>query len=750
MPYPLSKSLFIMTITFALSACGGSSSGGNSDPVSQAPEADIKTLDSLVHTFSIQNDQCPNGGVEIEMGIDANSNQRLDPGEVDHGRTQTVCHGANGLDGSNGTDGNDGSDGSNSLISITSTTAGECSAGGKKILIGVDLNANKILDANEALQTELICNEVINTETQIGSLVSTSAEQVGNNCAAGGVRIDSGVDVNGDQILAASEIQSTQYVCSGINGTDGTDGVDGADGIDGADGADGIDGSDGISNLDYLLIETVDEPFGSNCLHGGDKHRIGLDEDQDGVLQESEVLSASYSCNSNGAPYIKFLSSQGDKAISGFDYALNIQSYDDNNSIYGSDDVELTITSKPDWLVLTESNSNYLTLQGNVAGIIGDTFTIKASSTDGDLTTEKEYTVTLVDGIQISISAEAVNEGNLTEQGQPIETPAGFVVSLSKAASSIVQIQYQVNAELSSYGLDWKIDNRHGVMVFEVGETEKRLPLTVLSDNQYELAESISLNAYAVDYTGEGFILLQNQQSLVITNDDVAQIELHAGQDNFVTILDLQDGYFESIELNNYPEWMSYSQQSQSACDQFGCNGQQILAITGMPQLEIIGETASFDIEVKAAGRIIAKTLTYIITEGDVDNDGTVDSVDAFPENPRGQTDSDTDGLGDEWEIANFDSLILANGTSDFDVNGITDKSAFENHTPINDISFNFESGELPVGWVNTGNVDWVVSDAFSYDGQYALTIEHPLAPNESATIEYEVSTQMEAVDKSV
>ena len=39
----------------------------------------------------------------------------------------------------------------------------------------------------------------------------------------GGVRIDSGLDINNDQILAAGEIEATSYVCSGVSDTGGTD-----------------------------------------------------------------------------------------------------------------------------------------------------------------------------------------------------------------------------------------------------------------------------------------------------------------------------------------------------------------------------------------------------------------------------------------------------------------------------------------------------------------------------------------------
>lgn len=200
----LCKPVLILSAALTLTACGGGASGGGPDSAEQSPasNSDLKTFDSLVRTFSIQSEECPNGGIEIEIGIDSNGNGRLDPEETDHNRTQTTCHGTNGSEGISGTD---GTNGNSSLISITSATVDECAVGGKKILIGVDLNANNILDADEALQTEIICNQAISTGIKIGSLVSTSVEQPGNNCAAGGIRIDTGLDINSDQVLAASD-----------------------------------------------------------------------------------------------------------------------------------------------------------------------------------------------------------------------------------------------------------------------------------------------------------------------------------------------------------------------------------------------------------------------------------------------------------------------------------------------------------------------------------------------------------------
>lgn len=705
----LSKSVLVLGTALTLTACGGSSS--SSEPEAKAPEtgSDLKTLDSLVRTFSIQNEECPNGGIEIEMGIDSNGNARLDPNEVDHNRTQTICHGADGSDGENA---------EGSLISITSATVDECTDGGKKILIGLDSNSNHILETAEVQKTELICNAVVNTASSISSLVSTSAEAIGENCSGGGVRIDTGLDINDDQVLAAEEVQATSYVCSGQDGANGSGSVD----------------------LENLLIETVNEPFGANCLHGGNKNQIGVDINLDGELQIDEITSTSYSCHPNAAPEIVF--NAHDKAIPNVAYTLVINSYDYDFYNYTSDRVGISIIEKPSWLAITSTEEYSTTLSGIPVGSIGDSFTIKARSTDGDLTTDKEFIVTIVDGIQVSMSAVDVVEGNLGELGQPHETPAEFIVSLSKPLTNTLQVHYQLEGTVSTVGKDWVADQTNGVISFSAGEVEKKILLTVLGDNQFEIEDSLSLILSNIDYAGDDLILLQSQQSLTITNDDSTQIELRADQENFVAIMDNQYYGFGEVEFTNQPEWMGYSQQYEYNCDQLGCYEQKILGITGNPPLNTIDESASFEIGMQVAGKRITQTLTYLVTEGDIDNDGVLNSADTFPENPRGQTDSDEDGLGDEWEMANFDSLELADVSSDFDENGITDKSAFENGTAINDISFDFESGELPVGWMNTGNVNWIVSDTLSYDGQYALTLEHALAPNETARIEFDISAQ--------
>jgi hypothetical protein len=49
------------------------------------------------------------------------------------------------------------------------------------------------------------------------SLIKTSTEPPGNNCPDGGLRIDTGVDTDGDGTLEQPEIQHTAYVCNGAS-----------------------------------------------------------------------------------------------------------------------------------------------------------------------------------------------------------------------------------------------------------------------------------------------------------------------------------------------------------------------------------------------------------------------------------------------------------------------------------------------------------------------------------------------------
>ena len=293
---------------------------------------------------------CAQGGQKIDNGLDDNSNGILEVGEID--QTAYACHGANGADGA---DGADGSNGLNALSTISIESAGvNCAQGGQKLDTGLDDNNNGTLEAGEIDQTSYICHGTDGANGADGAdgsnglptLSVISAESAGVNCAAGGQKLEVGLDDNSNGTLEAGEIDQTSYVCHGADGANGADGADGSNGLstlsvmsvesagvncaqggqkidvgvddnnngtleageidqtsyvcDGTDGADGADGSNGLNSLTLISAE----PAGVNCPQGGQKVENGLDDNSNGTLEAGEVDQTDYICGDITAPVL--------------------------------------------------------------------------------------------------------------------------------------------------------------------------------------------------------------------------------------------------------------------------------------------------------------------------------------------------------------------------------------------------------------------------------------------------------------
>lgn len=146
-----------------------------------------------------------------------------------------------------------------SLVAVTSEPAGpHCAAGGVRIEVGQDLDGDGSLTPAEVRSTSYACGST-------DGLLRVSTEPAGEHCAGGGQRIDQGRDANHDGQLEDTEVSASTYVC------------------DGADQA--------------SLVRVDDEPAGPNCTSGGHAIRTGSDEDEDGELDEDEVDSTAYVCN---------------------------------------------------------------------------------------------------------------------------------------------------------------------------------------------------------------------------------------------------------------------------------------------------------------------------------------------------------------------------------------------------------------------------------------------------------------------
>jgi hypothetical protein len=221
--------------------------------------------------------QCAMGGSKFEVGLDANRNGTLDDAEVDATQTRYVCNGAQGPRGEAGPAGGPmgpaGPEGKRALLKTSAEAAGaNCATGGIKLEAGVDADGNGALDAAEVewTLTRYVCNGAQGVQGIPGAkgdtgamgakgdkgdtgaagaraLVKTATEAAGANCATGGIKLEAGLDANGNSTLDTAEVDAalTRYVCNGAQGIQGIPGAKGDTGATGAKGDTGTPGAKG-------------------------------------------------------------------------------------------------------------------------------------------------------------------------------------------------------------------------------------------------------------------------------------------------------------------------------------------------------------------------------------------------------------------------------------------------------------------------------------------------------------------------
>jgi hypothetical protein len=104
----------------------------------------------------------------------------------------------------------------------------------------------------------------------------------------------------------------------GLTGPAGPQGIQGIQGLAGTSGTNGIDGKN-------TLVNTTTEPAGANCTSGGVKVEVGLDTNNNGVLDNSEINATltKYVCNG-----------QNSNNTTSLDNPTNVVLLDGDNQIY--------------------------------------------------------------------------------------------------------------------------------------------------------------------------------------------------------------------------------------------------------------------------------------------------------------------------------------------------------------------------------------------------------------------------------
>ncbi len=269
------------------------------------------------HVPELPGAECEAGGIRVDVGRDDNDDGDLADDEIDH--SNYLCSEVIIVDGLS------------TLVDSKAASGAQCPFGGSLFSSGLDHNRNGTLDSDEIDDTWAVCNGDDGTDALV------VIDDDGGACGTeGGYAMKSGLDLDFDGVLDASEVQAESLVC---NGTDGFLGYDGASslidlqdagaacGPDGGfelsvgldadgdglldasevtqtqlvcNGEDGEDGEDGVVGHNSL-IDMSYEAHISACGTSGIRIESGLDLDADGVLDWGEVTQEEVVCDGAGA-----------------------------------------------------------------------------------------------------------------------------------------------------------------------------------------------------------------------------------------------------------------------------------------------------------------------------------------------------------------------------------------------------------------------------------------------------------------
>jgi hypothetical protein len=133
------------------------------------------------------------------------------------------------------------------LVASTLEAAGtNCEFGGTALAFGLDDNGDGVLQDAEVDSRSYVCDGATPDPVDApAALVTTAEEPAGANCAVGGIAVSTGVDVDGNGALDASEVAATSYICAAELPDPGV----------------------------ATLTRVADEPAGVNCEFGGGRDR---------------------------------------------------------------------------------------------------------------------------------------------------------------------------------------------------------------------------------------------------------------------------------------------------------------------------------------------------------------------------------------------------------------------------------------------------------------------------------------------
>lgn len=178
---PLIFTALIFTSALALfifQNCAKTKIGDLKDENTVTANAVVLNGKQLISVLDATGEQCPAGGKVYSVYTDDNNNFQLDPTE-EVLSSQKVCTGAAGSTGATGSTGQNGSNAMISMNRVTVELEACASHSGVQLSTGVDLNKNNNLDASEITQTTILCDG--STGATGGTGATGAAGPAGNN-----------------------------------------------------------------------------------------------------------------------------------------------------------------------------------------------------------------------------------------------------------------------------------------------------------------------------------------------------------------------------------------------------------------------------------------------------------------------------------------------------------------------------------------------------------------------------------------
>lgn len=322
---------------------------------------------------------CPFGGSRIESGLDLDDDGELDDAEVDD--TTYACSGA---------------DGRRSLVvSVAEPAGANCPEGGRRLDVGTDANANGVLEAAEIDGTSYVCSGSRGADGT-GNLLRVGVEAPGANCAAGGTRLQTGPDSNGNGALDDAEVSGTSYVCDGAATT--------------------------------TLVRVEAEPAGANCANGGRRVLVGTDTNLDEILQSGEVTTTRYVCDRSTSGTVPFAitTSALSGPVEGVAYTADITAVGGAGGDYRWSVISGAL---PPGLSLTPSGTPSATLAGTSTVTGSYSFTVRVEDYFGG-SVEASYTVSVT-----PVPCAPGRDGAVGQTLTTLTVPSSFSASVRAMAA---------------------------------------------------------------------------------------------------------------------------------------------------------------------------------------------------------------------------------------------------------------------------------------------------------------------------